>query len=507
MELKIEYIPVGKLKPYEKNTRKHKDLDVDNIARSIEKFGFNDAIGIWGENNIIVEGHGRLLAAKKLGMKEVPCVRLDHLTDEQRREYAIAHNATALLSDWDFDILPDELADLDLSGFDFDFGIEDEEEEAEVVEDESNSTEEDEIPEVEEDAEPTTKMGDVWQLGNHRLVCGDSTDAETVKKLMNGKTADCVFTDPPYGMKKESDGVLNDNLNYDDLLEFNKKWIPLTFEHLKDMGGWYCWGIDEPLMDIYSHILKPLARRNEIVIRNYLTWAKHSAFGMKSSLMLSYPRETGKCWFVVKGANWNNNNAEFFNYKYQPIVDYLNEQAQIVGLNAKKLRELTGVQMWSHWFTHSQFTVIPENHYKKLQEEYNKDGAFLLSHAELRELIGAVDDKKQPDKPYFDLNWFDDGDIPLTDVWRNSITTIKERESTGGHATPKPLKICERGIVTSTKVGEIVLDLFGGSGSTLIACEQLDRTCYMMELDPKYCDVIIKRWETLTGEKAVLLNA
>ena len=162
--------------------------------------------------------------------------------------------------------------------------------------------------------------------------------------------------------------------------------------------------------------------------------------------------------------------------------------------------------MWSHWFTHSQFTVIPENHYKKLQEEYNKDGAFLLSHAELRELIGSVDDKKQPDKPYFDLTWFDDGDIPLTDVWRNSITTIKERENTGGHATPKPLKICERGIVTSTKVGEIVLDLFGGSGSTLIACEQLDRTCYMMELDPKYCDVIIKRWETLTGEKAVLIN-
>ena len=506
MELKIEYLPIKALKPYDKNTRKHQKKDVDNIAKSIEKYGMCDAIGIWGEQNIIVEGHGRMMACKQLGMTDVPCVRLDHLTDEQRREYAIAHNATAELSEWDLDILPDELADLDLDDFDFDFGIEDEEEETEIVEDEELSTEEDEIPEVEEDAEPTTKMGYVWQLGNHRLVCGDSTDSETVNKLMNGRTADCVFTDPPYGMKKESDGVLNDNLNYDDLLEFNKKWIPLTFEHLKDMGGWYCWGIDEPLMDIYSHILKPIARKNEIVIRNYLTWAKHSAFGMKSSLMLSYPRETEKCWFVVKGANWNNNNAEFFNYKYQPIVDYLNEQARIVDLNAKKLRELTGVQMWSHWFTHSQFTVIPENHYKKLQEEYNKDGAFLLSHAELRELIGAVDDKKQPDKPYFDLTWFDDGDIPLTDVWRNSITTIKERENTGGHATPKPLKICERGIVTSTKVGEIVLDLFGGSGSTLIACEQLDRTCYMMELDPKYCDVIIKRWETLTGEKAVLLN-
>ena len=127
MELKIEYLPIKALKPYEKNTRKHQKKDIDNIARSIEKFGMNDPIGIW-KDNIIVEGHGRLLACKQMGMTEVPCVRLDHLTDEQRREYAIAHNATAELSEWDLDILPDELAELDLSDFDFDFGIEGEEE-------------------------------------------------------------------------------------------------------------------------------------------------------------------------------------------------------------------------------------------------------------------------------------------------------------------------------------------------------------------------------------------
>lgn len=127
MELKIEYLPIKALKPYEKNTRKHQKKDVDNIAKSIEKFGMNDPIGIW-KDNIIVEGHGRLLACKQLGMTQVPCVRLDHLTDEQRREYAIAHNATAELSEWDLDILPDELAELDLSDFDFDFGIDDDEE-------------------------------------------------------------------------------------------------------------------------------------------------------------------------------------------------------------------------------------------------------------------------------------------------------------------------------------------------------------------------------------------
>lgn len=127
MELKIEYLPIKALKPYEKNTRKHQKKDVENIARSIEKFGMNDPIGIW-KDNIIVEGHGRLLACKQLGMTEVPCVRLDHLTDEQRREYAIAHNATAELSEWDLDILPDELAELNLDDFDFDFGFDDEEE-------------------------------------------------------------------------------------------------------------------------------------------------------------------------------------------------------------------------------------------------------------------------------------------------------------------------------------------------------------------------------------------
>ena len=148
MELKIEYLPIKALKPYEKNTRKHQKKDVDNIARSIEKYGMNDAVGIWGEQNIIVEGHGRMLACKQLGMTEVPCVRLDHLTDEQRREYAIAHNATAELSEWDLDILPDELAELDLSDFDFDFGFSMEEQE--YIEEKAEEAEElptDKLPE------------------------------------------------------------------------------------------------------------------------------------------------------------------------------------------------------------------------------------------------------------------------------------------------------------------------------------------------------------------------
>ena len=377
MELKIEYLPIKALKPYEKNTRKHQKKDIDNIARSIEKFGMNDPIGIW-KDNIIVEGHGRMLACKQLGMTEVPCVRLDHLTDEQRREYAIAHNATAELSEWDFDILPDELADLDLSDFDFDFGVEDEEEETEIVEDEA--------PEVDEDAEPIAKLGDIWQLGRHRLMCGDSTDKETVELLMDGKKADMVFTDPPYGV--DYDGINNDSRSgLEDLLTS-------AFENYKenciDGASVYCFHSDK-CADIFHKVFRSFCHFSSMII-----WEKQSL-------------------------------------------------------------------------------VLSQGDYQSIHEPC---------------LYG----------------WFDNGthrffgDRKQTSVWQF------DRKSIEGHTTPKPIGFICKALENSSKKNEKVLDLFGGSGSTLIACEQLDRTCYMMELDPKYCDVIIKRWENLTGEKAVLIN-
>ncbi len=493
-ELKWE--PIKSIRPYEKNPRRN-DEAVDAVAASIREFGWQQPIVV-DRDGVIIAGHTRYKAAKKLKCDTVPVVVADDLTEDQVKAYRLADNKTGELAEWDTALLDEELAELaafDMEQFGFDV----------ILQEEASEAEEDDY-EVNPPEETKAKLGDIYQLGRHRLMCGDSTSATDIEKLMSGNVADTVFTDPPYGMKKEKDGVANDNLNYDDLLEFNRQWIPLTFAVLKDMGSWYCWGIDEPLMDIYAHILKPLSRDNKIVIRNYITWAKHSAFGMNSDLMLSYPRETEKCWFVVKGQNWNNNNAEFFNYKYQPVLDYLNGEAKKVGLNGKRLNQLTGVQMWSHWFTHSQFTVIPQKHYETLQKEYNVLSAFLLSYEEVRGLIGGKDEKKAPEKPYFDLTWFDDGGIPLTDVWRVSTTSEKEREQTGGHATPKPIKLCERAVVTSTRKNENVLDVFGGSGSTLIACEQLERNCFMMELEPKWVDVIIHRWEKLTGKKAVLLD-
>jgi DNA modification methylase len=258
-------------------------------------------------------------------------------------------------------------------------------------------------------------------------------------------------------------------------------------------------------MDIYSHILKPLKKENKLVIRNYITWAKHSAFGINSELALSYPKETEKAWFVMKGQDWNNNNAEFFNTKYEKILQYMQEQAEQFGITSKDIHAVCGVQMYSHWFTKSQFTIIPERHYMKLREHYK--GGFAKSYEELRSMIGDHNPQNGCLKPYFDNIAAERvGDIGLTDVWRFSVTSGKEKESAGGHATPKPLALCARAIKASSREEEVVLDVFGGSGSTMIACEQLNRKCCMMELEPKWVDVIIARWEQFTGEKAVLLN-
>ena len=371
MELKIEYLPIKALKPYEKNTRKHQKKDVDNIAKSIEKYGMLDPIGIW-KGNIIIEGHGRMMACKQLGMTEVPCVRLDHLTDEQRREYAIAHNATAELSMWDLDILPDELADLDLDDFDFDFGIEDEEEETEIVEDEA--------PEVDEDTEPIAKLGDIWQLGRHRLMCGDSTDKSTVELLMDGKKADMVFTDPPYGMNLDTDysKMPGTKTHYRKVIGDEKEFdMTKVFENIKS-PVWYVWGAD--------YLYKTIPNFDEGV---YIVWSKrmsdeeNKVFGSAYELCWTFPKRKKEVWFV-RGIN-------------------------------------------------------------------------------------------------------------------------QSSERLGEHPTQKPTELCIRALKQNENAKNIV-DFFGGSGSTLIACENYGRTCYMMELDPKYCDVIIKRWETLTGEKAVLIN-
>ncbi len=488
--MQIIEMKTADLKPYPYNTKKHDQTQVDNVAESIKEFGFVQPLVVDGDN-VVVIGHCRLLRAKKLKMKTVPCFRAEELTEEQTRKLRILDNKTNE-SPWDFDFLESELADLDLSNYDLDFNIDfsAEVDDAPIVEDEP--------PEVDEEKEPTAKLGDIWQLGRHRLMCGDSTKREDVKNLTGGVKADMVFTDPPYGMKKEKEGVANDNLNYDNLLEFNKKWVPIAFDFLKDTGSWYCWGIDEPLMDIYSNILKPMQKANKITFRNLLTWDKGCGQGQLSESYRMYPIADEKCLFVMKGVQGFNTNADNYFEAWEPIRLYLEEQRLKCGWNIPKMKEIAGHSDKSsdHWTGKSQWNLIPEYVYIKFQNwatEHQVD-AFKKEYDEIK-------------KEYYSTRaYFNNTHDNMNNVWHFDRTSTQERETSGGHATPKPIALCSRAIKSSSRENEVVLDLFGGSGSTLISCEELNRKAFLMELEPKWVDVIIKRWENLTGQKAKLIQ-
>lgn len=230
--MEIVELKLSQLKPYDKNARKHEEYDISAIMASIETFGFRDPIGVWSEDNIIVEGHGRYEAAKRLKMKTVPCIRLDDMTDEERRAYALAHNKTAELSSWEQEMLSDELDNI----FDIDmekFGFEEDpdEEPTEIIEDEP----------PEPPAEPKAKLGDVYQLGDHRLICGDCNDISIIERLMSGERADIAFTSPPYnagttateaamGKKTKYDGN-NDDKGEKEYITFINEYLRCALEH------------------------------------------------------------------------------------------------------------------------------------------------------------------------------------------------------------------------------------------------------------------------------------
>jgi len=391
MELKIEYVDINTIKPYKNNAKLHPEEQIEQIKKSIEMFGMDDPIGIW--KNEIVEGHGRLIACKELGYTEVPIIRLDHLTDEERKAYTLAHNKLTMNSDFDLDILNEELADfdtIDMSefGFDLDLNID---EEQEIVEDE--------VPEVPE--EPKAKLGDIYQLGNHRLMCGDSTSEEDVEKLMDGAKADMVFTDPPYEMNMGGQGCFKSSMDnckqrIDNIINFD----PYVINYLADMDiptYYICTSKDgvPKYMDIFKE-------HNF----NILVWCK-------------------------------TNPVPFTAGTFLPDIEY-------IMYFSKK-----GKKIWNN-------SLKPTDTYKKY---------YISKKLQGREDAGE------------DL-----------------------------HPTMKPLELISNKIRISSNENGIVLDIFGGSGSTLIACEQLNRKCYMMELDPHYIDVIIQRWENFTGEKAVKIN-
>lgn len=507
--ISISEIEVNKGQIYglPKNPRFIRDNRFNALKKSIEEapemLGLRELLVYPYEGKyVVIGGNMRLRACLDLGYKEVPCKILPVETPVAKlREYTIKDNEGFGQNDWD--ILANEWDDEELQGW----GMELPTDWGDMLSEESEDPEnikEDEAPEIDETKEPICKLGDVWQLGRHRLICGDSTDVNVIDRLMDGGKADMVFTDPPYGMKKESEGVLNDNLNYDDLLDFNRQWIPLTFGALKDNGSWYCWGIDEPLMDIYSNILKPMIKDNKITFRNLLTWDKGDAGAGGVSFMgkdglRSYPVGSEKCLFVMCGVQGFSNNADNYFEEYEPIRKYLEGEAQKAQIDAKKLKEICGVGMFSHWFTKSQWDLMKEEHYKKIQQYCINNGinAFGVEFGEIKKQYEEI--KKQ----WYDTRaYFDNTHDTMTDVWAMGRISHEEKMQAGGHATPKPIALCSRAIKSSSREGEIVLDVFGGSGSTLIACEQLNRICYMCELAPHYCDVILQRYINFKGSDA-----
>ena len=417
MKLEIEYIKIEKLKPYEKNARKHQKADVDTIKASIKEFGMCDPIGIWGEKNIIVEGHGRLMALKELGYEEVPCIRLDFLSDEQRRAYALAHNKTAEMSDWDFDLLDSELdniLDIDMT----DFGFEIKEEEAEVIEDDYEVT----VPE-----EPKAKLGDIYQLGGHRLMCGDSTKTEDVAKLMDGDFADLVVTDPPYNVAIENSKgmtIENDDMESKQFKDFLTDCFVNLERSLKAGGAFYVWYASR------EHInFEQALNEAGLKVREQLIWNKNTfVLGRRD-----YHWKHEPCLY-----GWKDGEKHFFIDDRTQSTVFEDKGIDIKKLKKEKMAELLKEFLSDRCST----TIINE------------------------------------DKP--------------------SVNDL--------HPTMKPIKLIARLVKNSSRQDEIVLDLFGGSGSTLITCEQLNRSCRVMEYDPKYVDVIIDRWEQFTGKKAVLLE-
>ncbi len=432
-KLEIEYVDINSIKPYKNNAKKHPQEQIEQIKRSIEQFGMDDPIGVW--NNEIVEGHGRLIACKELGYDEIPIIRLDHLTDEERKAYTLAHNKLTMNSDFDIDILNEELASLetiDMGDFGFEFEFEDNNE-IEVVQDE--------VPEVPE--EPKTKPGDVYQLGNHRLMCGDSTREEDVDKLIESgeEIIDTVFTDPPYNVDlgyinkqkvrwamgrykgANTSSIKNDSMDDEDFVIFLTNAFYNMNKYLKPGRAFYIWH-----SCTHSFQFQEAMQNVGWQFRQELIWNKNSlSLGMSD-----------------------------YQWKHEPCFYGWKEGA-------------------SHYFTNDrkQSTVYEDN------IDINK-----LKKEDMKKLLEEIFADKVP------------------------TTVINENKPTKAdlHPTMKPIKLCARLIINSTKENENVMDLFGGSGSTLIACEQLNRNCYMMEYDPHYVDVIVERWENFTGKKAELLK-
>ena len=493
----IKRVKTVDLIPYARNSRTHSDEQVNQIASSIKEFGFLNPIIIDGDNGIIA-GHGRVMAANKLHIKELPCVDASHLSETQRRAYVIADNKLALNSGWDIDMLRVEFDELQEAGFDLEltgFSM-DEIADLQIEELTEGLTDEDAVPELDK-IEPVSVRGDVWQLGHNRVMCGDSTMIDDIDKLTSGEKAQLLHADPPYGMGKEGDGVANDNLYNEDLDKFQMDWWSAFRSALVDNASAYIWG-NAP--DLWRLWYGGLGNSENMELRNEIVWDKKYIPGMASPGLTQYPTASERCLFFQLGSQFLGSvNADDFPDSWEPIRGYMEAEAKAAGVNPTEVKRVCGCGMYPHWFTKSHFTLIPEKHYAALAAEY--PGHFARPWRELKAEWDKVKDvltrQVQGARSHFD-----NAHEPMRDVWE-----LKKESRNDYHPTQKPVELPERAVGNSSKQGDLILDLFGGSGSTLIACEKTGRNAYLMELDPKYIDVIITRWQNFTGKEAVHIES
>lgn len=395
MASKIELWPLERLRPYDRNPRTHSPEQVEQIAASIVEFGFNNPVLVDSTDGIIA-GHGRLLAAKRLALTQVPVVVLDHLTDAQRRAYVIADNKLAEAAGWDSDLLAGELAALREDEFDLSAVGFSDDELADLLggwDDLTGTIDEGDVPEPPE--HPVSVHGDLWLLGDHRVLCGDAAEAEDVARLMAGQVAEMVVTDPPYNIdygnikhpKFKSRSIANDDMSEEDHGAFCRRWTQQVKAHCR--GCVYVFGPPGPDGRVMFRVLDEILHCSTTII-----WNKDA--------------------FTLGRGKYQN--------KHEPV--------------------------WFGW---------------------NESGSRF------------VDDRR------------------LTNVW-----DVARPKCNDLHPTMKPIELISMALGHASRRGDVVLDLFGGSGTTLMACEQMGRGARLLELAPAYVDVIVERWQSHTGREAKL---
>lgn len=431
----LELWPVGRLQPYERNARTHSPEQIDKIAASILEFGFTNPILVDGAAGIIA-GHGRLAAAQKIGMPEVPVIELSHLTDAQRRAYILADNRLAEDAGWDEALLAGELAALQQDGFDLALtGFTDQEIEAALGgagdEEEVGSGDPDAAPAVPE--APVTVPGDVWILGSHRVMCGDSTSTTAAGRLMAGKLADCLWTDPPYNVAYEGAAgkIQNDDLDENEFADFLRGAFATAFAVMRAGAPAYI-----------AH-----ADTEGVAFRTAFT----------------------DCGFKLSGCLiWRKNalvlGRSDYHWQHEPIL-----YGWKIGAAHR-------------WYGERDKTTIQE-----LQDSPFRqvgDDAWQFNLGETALIVRGAGLTVEP--------------------VRGSVFFEEKPTRNAEHPTMKPVALIERMLANSARTGDIVLDLFGGSGSTLIAAQRMKMRARLMELDPKFCDVIVRRWQDFAGKKATL---